>query len=176
MKNSLIAEEIASNVKAYFPLHPVPLNIGISALSQKINAFFTGRAWPSVTADALLNESDLGADHALTWMNSEGYRYYLPAYLIITLEQKIQGLSWFLEPIFTGLCAYEIFSTFVEATTPQIDPSKVECFEKFTQEQKKTIADFLLYFSTKSQGASGNLTSLNILAKLAYESYWSQFL
>jgi len=175
MNSVLTLEEIFSELRDAFPLQPVPYNVGVSANSEKINGYFNFREWDKVTIDGLLNESGLGADHGLTWMNANGYRYYLPAYILLSLSMREDSYVWLLEPFFTGLCAYEILSTFIAEDNPKIDPARTELFDSFNPRQKQVVADFLEYFSTADPHIGG-AASLRYLAEMALKSYWRQFL
>jgi len=53
---------------------------------HQIAAFFKGKDWRQVTLEWLLHGNQVDSHAALTFMTPEGFRYYLPAFLLMSLE------------------------------------------------------------------------------------------
>ena len=100
---------------------------------QKIRDVFSGRRWWELSPDLIMEYDD-----AISFMEPEGLRYYLPAYLIATLYADPE---WF----FSEMVIYHLY---LPLTRPEGDPIRTK-FERFldllSAKEKSAIRKFLEY-------------------------------
>jgi hypothetical protein len=100
---------------------------------QEIRKIFSGRRWWELAPDLIMEHDD-----AISFMEPEGRRYYLPAYLIATLYADPE---WF----FSEMVIYHLY---LPLTRPEGDPIRTK-FERFlgllSAEEKSAVRKFLEY-------------------------------
>jgi len=171
--------DLLARISGNFPIRPVPIDIGRSTEAPQVNAYFNGREWPTITVQGLLTEGkdkDGWGDVPAYpfFMNDEGYRYYLPAYMRMILAEMNDENGWLLETIISGLHKnhYQYTLQKEDGSLVRVD-NFAQRFSPFSSEQKRDIADFL-YHQIKHYGPKPvNYVRDNVLD--VYESYWHQF-
>ncbi len=87
-------EELRTEIEAAFAGQAYPGD-GALALSQSgcsgyegeaVGKFFRGRTWRSLTLDDILRDPDLDPNAFMSFMTSQGFLYFLPAFLIMSLD------------------------------------------------------------------------------------------
>ena len=86
------ALKIKEQVKSAFAEVPYPgdKNIvqGSSLEAKEIEKFFKGKRWEDITLESLKSNPPMDPSAGLSFMTKEAFQYYLPAYLMITLDYK----------------------------------------------------------------------------------------
>ena len=151
----------AHNIIASFPAEPTPATIvdhlGGGFEPKLVQAYFTGRKWNTLNASELTSHYSGDAGSALTFMSDTAARYYLPAFLMICLHERV--------------CADLIVERTLWQLTAPTDALGLQRFltryTPLTAEQKAAIA-----LSLKEIEQSGICMSDS---QSAYNSYWHQF-
>lgn len=156
-------EEIISGIHAAFGASEPPKDIvttmGGGSEPTHIVSYFTGKIWSEITIKNASDDRYSGdLSSALLFMTDEAFKYFLPAYLLMLLNE-IDTADLIVERVFYRL------------TLPaegQADRAACEKkFDLFSREQKQLIARFI----------ANQVSTLhyNEEAKKAYFSYWYQF-
>jgi hypothetical protein len=64
---------------------------GVGSEYDYVKAYFEGKRWKDVTLDSLRSGYPGPASACLNFMSPEAFRYYLPAFLIITMEDPVEA-------------------------------------------------------------------------------------
>ena len=133
-----------------------------------VERFFAGRDWRDMTFQVIWDGCESPGDAALTFMAPEAFRYFLPAYILIALEEyDISDVT--AETAILGLIPDRL-----NFTGNADDPGS--WFGRnvggFTDEQRRAIAGFLLAM----QEAYGQDFSQDSSPMAALERYWARFL
>jgi hypothetical protein len=139
-RDSERALKIKEQVKSAFAEVPYPgdSNIvqGSSLEAKEIESFLKGKHWEDITLESLRHNPPMDPSACLSFMTREAFHYYLPAFLIITIDWKHEAD---VIPEFTvrALCI------------PEIPESEREWHESrvanFTAAQRKAIKSVLEY-------------------------------
>ena len=148
-------QEFALRIRRAFQKVPYPgRKIGDQDEFQRIR----GKRWQELSVE------DLNYDHELLFFNSDGLRYYLPAYLLALLEHPDKASSNISEAVFqnVGLCSgcarnftdpervliAEFFERYLEffpnKPTHDQSPSWQAWVRKARTEQQKTLQQAIL--------------------------------
>lgn len=99
----------------------------------RITAFFGGRRWEDVDLGALRDQYRGDGSACLYFMSAEAFRYYLPSYMVIALEDYDD--------------ADVVGQAAVNALTPTTNPSlagdEAVRYDGFTRPQRRAIVAFL---------------------------------
>lgn len=87
-------EELRRSIESAFAARPYPGDDRIADSDPRyeryeghgITRFHRGKSWREITLRHLLEDYDGDPSACLAFMTAEGWRYYLPAYLLIALE------------------------------------------------------------------------------------------
>ena len=170
------ADELIRRIKADFPLEPLPETYGQPTWDgEDVTACFSGKRWDQIAAEYLyLYSREPVRDVAsyLSSMSGAALRYYTPANMLMFFGDDFEKTRWIFEGLIWHLNAY---NPFAPRKNKEIDPSRIECFSGFTENQKRDIADFL-YHQTYFEGRTLYLDrTYDEDAKSAFDSYWHQF-
>lgn len=133
-----------------------------------VERFFAGRDWRDMTYWVIREGLTTPEDAALTFMAPAAFRYFLPAYMLIALEE------------------YDISDVTAETAILRLIPDRLNFTGNaddpgswfgrnvggFTDEQRRAIAGFLLAM----QEAYGQDFSQDSSPMAALERYWARFL
>jgi hypothetical protein len=175
----LDANTLANTIKLDFPVEPVPAAIGISTEAADVNSFFKDRKWTSLTTKVITAEGHGDVPAYLAFMTPAGFRYYLPAYMMMTLQEWNEDNRWLLESLPTRLMPENVFwkrecSNQKRSALPP-DNNFTDKFSPFTFAQKRDIANFLYHQSFHDGPFPILANGRNDDAFRAFESYWYQF-
>ena len=151
---------LAAAVRSVFPVEPKPsklVNYMGGGDPQQIVDYFGGKTWPEITMHGLMYEYEGDPFGAMAFMTDEAFRYYLPSFMMISLEEmEIADL---------------VPSNVCWRLTPPDDPAENNIFltrmSGFSPAQKEVIATYL-----REDATTGACSSE---AREAYEGYWHQF-
>lgn len=160
--------DLIKRIKQDFPLLPLPSpvvnKLGGGFEPQLVQDYFQGKNWQEV-ARVLLRGYESDAGSCLLFMNADAYCYYLPAYILMSLENyDLVGDTTKYDSLL-----YDLALPLIGEKVPLDRDWHLDRFEKFTFQQKRDIADYLAYEDTTHGELSGDA------AKEAFESYWYQF-
>jgi hypothetical protein len=129
---------------------------------RAVEAFFRGKRWQDVTLQSLEEGYDGDKSACLSFMTVNAFRYYLPAYMLICIDD------------YEG--ADVSYTATLQTLTPQIGDVEIDArtltrISGFTQQQKQTIALFLKEMSAL-HGADDPWDDTLV----ALDSYWKQYL
>lgn len=165
------SELLSARIINDFPTAPIPEKISKETAECYVNAYFSNRSWRDVSARSILTAG--GGDHG-TYLHDityEAFQYYLPAYMLMCLNEYNDETAWIAETVFWQLLPPDNLSS-QEGDKPEC--KFVERFCKFTDAQKRDIADFLAHQS-HHLGKEYIPSYTNDRALSAYNSYWHQF-
>ena len=170
------ATALIERTKVNFPARPTPTDIGISTASNEVNNFFKERIWSEITLAEL--ELDDGYERAgyYYYMSDQGYAYYIPAYIKMTLTELNEDNRWLIEGFLLSLFPKDRDYGEDENTIRTekfIDKRFMQRIASLTSAQKQDIADFLVHQITH-QGAEP-VEFIREWALEAYNAYWYQF-
>jgi hypothetical protein len=169
-------EDVKRSIEEAFAKVPYPGDDGIvysphAWEADEYRAEFTGKHWREVTDPTLLQRR-----RALSMFSIDGLRFYLPAYLIATIDFPAEAAEW--SSSLTGIL-------YPDFDPPRIGGKKIRDYEMhqwdqlmraLTAEQKHAIRLFFEYLVTAEpawqwliSAPPGNLLSL------ALANYWNQF-
>jgi hypothetical protein len=128
---------------------------------EEIARHFRGRRWQEISLEGLQSDYPGDASACLAFMTVEAFRYYLPAYLLILIDDFGH--------------ADVVYDSTIRKLTRSGDPAEKqlfhERFDAFSDQQKSTIAQFLERMSFHHGGQRAV-----DFAKVAVDSYWRNFL
>lgn len=135
---------------------------GSSLEAKEIENFLKGKHWEDVTLESLRSNPPMDPSACLSFMTREAFQYYLPAYLVITLDHKLEAD---VIPEFT-IRALSI---------PEIPESNRVRYESrvatFTKAQRKAIRSVLEYVREMFE----ELSHAGLYApSLSTIQYWSE--
>lgn len=111
---------------------------GTPAERAKARATDTEKRWQDVPARDIRE-----IDAALSFLDAEGLNYYIPAYLI-----------WYLQNIDnTAAHRSNTFESIPFHLTYQMEGSRLDRFERFTREQGRAIAHFLIFVAERREAS-----------------------
>ena len=156
-------EDLISDIRAAFGFSEPPRDIvttmGGGSEPTHIVGYFTGKRWSEITIKKAADDRYSGdLSSALLFMTDEAFKYFLPAYLLMLLNE-IDTADLIVERVFYRLTL---------PAEEQADRAACEKkFDLFSIEQKQLIARFI----------ANQVSTLhyNEEAKKAYISYWYQF-
>ena len=157
-KSQLIAQIISAFDNTQKPTRIVAASTGGFEPSI-VEAYFLNKDWREISMLQMVKDGYEGAElSALLFMSDEAFRYFLPAFLLINInEDDIADLTF--------------DTTLYRLTLPLEDhvdfASCREKFDGFSLEQKNVIADFLKYEIEVFPPCDA--------ASSAYKRYWYQF-
>lgn len=97
--------------------------------------FFRGKTWQQITLKSLQDEYNGDGSACLCFMSSEAFRYYLPAYMIIAINEYLE--------------ADVIRDSAIYALSPPADNDLIESWNEkisnFSDKQKEAIIKFLQF-------------------------------
>lgn len=134
--------------------------------SEDVMRFFRGKDWREITLNSILEEGDLDPNAFLYFMSAEGFVFYLPAFLMESLNvdgpfDLGEPLAFRLtpprgEPGDPGLAASrDLFSRIVAALTP---------------EEKRAVTHVLEHLAREYDRRGDSLN----LAQSALDGYWAE--
>ncbi len=168
------ADELQNEIRAAFAGRPYPgddrLALGGPGSpgddSEDVARFFRSKDWREITLNSILDGGELDPNAFLYFMSAEGFVYYLPAFLIESLD--VDGRFDLGEPL-----AFRL-------TPPQGDPgdpglaASRDLFSRIlsalTPEEKRAVAHVLEHLAREYEKRSYNLN----LAQAALDSYWAE--
>lgn len=132
----------------------------IDADGSKLAAAFKGKPWKELTAHDL-------HWHEMAFLSREGLHYYLPAYLLASLEDHSGTL-------FEDIRPFTVYGlTLMDEDSPRsrrLRESQSKEFEIFTSAQKRAIRSFLEY----ARDAWADEFTAEDSPKKALDRYWGQ--
>lgn len=138
------------------PFHSEKIANGSSLEHLQVEAFFKGKLWGDINLDGF-NKYIGDPSACLSFMTPEAFKYYLPAYLSISIKD------------------YSVADVIPESTIYKIekltDQENQEYLDAFNLDQKKMIAMFLDYMYR--QHGDDFATDF---AQKALSSYWARLL
>lgn len=144
MGDEIEKEVLIKAIKDSFPVEPLPRRIGqgdgdsyVEDECYLVNTYFKDKAWPEITCQGLRDDYPGPGDACLSFMTAEGAAYYLPAYLLIYLNDNKEADVIADTPIYF-LCPNDI---------PNTDEWQLERHALFNKKQRETIKGFLNYVS-----------------------------
>jgi len=166
--------DLASLIKSAFPLHPVPTHVvdnqemhqkaALSSEYGQILSIFLGKSWAEITYQQVWDGYSGGTPGVAFYLLScEALRYYLPAWMMMCIEDVSPEGSDALDPL---LGLLKRGGEWAIGSVEDFDKT----FGALTISQKAAVAAFLKYadFAFPSVYPSG-------FASMAYTSYWHQF-
>jgi hypothetical protein len=164
--NSSRLEALKQEIEAAFADVPYPgdEHIAYSNIDfdgSRLAAAFKGKHWKELTPDEMhWNE--------MAFLSREGLHYYLPAYLLASLEDHDGTLNEDIRP----LTIYGLILSPDTSRKHHLRASQLKEFEVFTPAQKRAIRSFLEYArdAWTDEFPDGDWNS----PKQALESYWGQ--
>lgn len=114
----------------------------------------TERRWEDVPASDIENYYSI-----LSFLDPIGFRYYLPAYMVWTLQNYEHSGSTSVDNTIYAL-----------NFTPRLREHCMEKFRLFTLEQSAAICAFLTFMATEQEGFADAR-----VAYQAWENYWKRF-
>ena len=133
-----------------------------------VERFFAGKDWRDMTYRVIREGLRTPESAALTFMAPEAFRYFLPAYMLIALEE------YDISDITAETAVLRLIPDRLNFTGNADDPGS--WFGRnvggFTNEQRRAIAGFLLAM----QEAYGHDFSQDDSPMTALERYWARFL
>ena len=166
--------ELIRRIHADFPIFPVPDKELVRSETYAVNQYLAGKSWPEVNVSGILGENFDSPESYMTFIGDEGYRYYLPAYMRMTLVEMNDENGWLLETIISGLHKdhYQYTLQKEDGSLVRVD-NFAQRFSPFSLEQKRDIADFLQHQIRHYGPKPVNYVRDNVLE--VYKSYWHQF-
>lgn len=161
-------DDLIKRIKHDFPLLPLPSpvvdKLGGGFEPQLVQDYFQGKDWQEV-ARLLLRGYESSGGSCLVFMNVNAYCYYIPAYLLMSLQNyDLVGATTIYD-----YTLYDLALPIIGQKLPLDRGWHLDRFEKFTFQQKRDIADYLAYEDRVHGEVSGDA------AKEAFDSYWYQF-
>lgn len=93
MDLSINKRDLITAINSSFPIEPIPAKIAgrdgdfyVQDEYSYVATYFKGRKWTDVTCDGLWNDYPGPPDACLAFMSPEGCVYYLPAFLMILIN------------------------------------------------------------------------------------------
>jgi len=163
-------EEVVEHIRSAFggsrcppPGRIVYDSSGSHAEAQQVARHFGGRDWGDVDSKSILAYDDAAdASAALSFMSPEGFRYYLPAFLLFILEQEEKA----------GLIAASTISKLAPWSDPDDEQMTRFCNERlvqFSDMERQAIVQFLQY---TREHDTGSLSGEELDRAL---QYWKSF-
>jgi uncharacterized protein DUF6714 len=115
-------------------------------------------SWQEIPAELL---EKFGS--ALAFMNPEGFRYYIPAFMIWTLLNYQTSRAWAID---STIYALEL------TNNPNVFAQRLSEFQLLNREQHEAIALFLLYMSHEKFGSHPG----SLGARRALDTYWAPYI
>ena len=126
--------DLRHEIQAAFPLAPIPeAPFAPGRIEAEVAAYFSGRAWRAVEANVLRMQPRL-----LERLSPDAFRYYLPAYLMISIEDPVD------HDVLPGLVVSAVAARGPDARA-------------LTSAQRKVVARFLASHVDDSDLRGGNL-------------------
>lgn len=172
----ITSDILINRVYQNFPINPIPNDIGTSGEDLDVNKFFNGKSWPEITLAELEIDEGIERSGYYHYMTNEGYAYYIPAYIKMTLTELNENNRWLIEGFLLSLCPKERDfgeDENVVRTEKFIDKRFMQKIASLTSDQKQDIADFLVHQITH-QGAEP-VNFIREWALDAYNAYWHEF-
>ncbi|MCK5128180.1 MAG: hypothetical protein KAR42_18130 [candidate division Zixibacteria bacterium] len=158
-------KELSNEIKEAFEDVPFPGNnpedIGVAIChfySEDMEGFL-GKKWSQIDAEFIRD----GRDSAIQVMTDKALRYYLPGYLLASLEDQI-GLF--------GDCVLAVLNPWADSDINHLEDDVscfYNCFDALNNKQKRAICDYLLYMLE-----NGDIDSTRCVP-LTLKNYWLKY-
>jgi hypothetical protein len=128
---------------------------------ETVSRFFRGKDWREITLDSILSDPELDRNAFMSFMTAEGFVYYLPAFLLLSLD--VDGPFALGEPL-----AFKL--------TPPAEEASEGWKRHFSQivsslapREKRAVAHVLQYLAHEYERRG----YVHYQAQAALNSYWA---
>ena len=156
---------LKEQVKAAFAEVPYPgdgnIVQGSSLEAKEIESFFRGKRWEEITLENLNSNPPMDPSAGPSFMTEQAFHYYLPAYLMITIDSKPEA---------------DVIPEFTvhRLSIPEIAEAERSWYQsrvvRFTRAQRRAVKAVLEYVRDTYQGLPGGDLYSPTLSTI---QYWS---